>query len=158
LVKAEFDRHGELMLLMLRYTQAMITQVSQTAICNRHHSIYQQVCRWLLLSLDRLSHNRVTMTQEFISDMLGVRREGVTEVATKLREANIIKYRRGIIEVLDRPALEQAACECYETVRSETEQILHYLPQRRAVLDKPVPVVKLPKTPLGAPRGGIAVS
>jgi len=158
LVKAEFDRHQELMLLMLRYTQATITQVSQTAICNRHHSIYQQVCRWLLLSLDRLANNRVTMTQEFISNMLGVRREGVTEAATKLREGNIISYRRGIIEVLDRPALEEAACECYETVRRETAQILSYVPQRRAVLDEPVPVVQLPKTAAGAPRGKIALA
>lgn len=155
-VKEEFDRYGELMLLILRYTQAVITQVSQTAICNRHHSIYEQVCRWILLSLDRLSHNRVTMTQEFIGDMLGVRREGVTEAANKLRDENIISYHRGTIEVLDRPALEQAACECYETVRAETEQILHYVPQRRAVLDEPVPIVKLPKSAVGAQRGAVA--
>lgn len=155
-VKAEFDRHGELMLLVLRYTQAVITQVSQTAICNRHHSIYEQVCRWILLSLDRLAHNRVTMTQEFIGDMLGVRRETVTAAATKLRQAKIIRYARGVIQVLDRPALEKAACECYETVRSETAQILRYVPQRRAVLDDPVPVVTLRKSAVGAPRGVVA--
>lgn len=159
LVKAEFDRHDELMWLMLRYTQATISHVTQTAICNRHHSVFEQLCRWLLLTLDRLPHNQVTMTQEFISNMLGVRREGVTGAATQLRKAGIISYHRGLIHVLDRTALEQAACECYETVRSETEQILHYLPQRRAVLDDPVPVVKLPKSPADKkPRGAIARS
>lgn len=156
LVKSEFDRHDELMVLMLRYTQTMISQLAQTAICNRHHSIFEQLCRWLLLTLDRLSQNQVTMTQEFISTMLGVRREGVTEAATKLRDLGIISYHRGIITVLDRSALEHAACECYESVRSETEKILHYLPQRRAVLDAPVPVVEIPKSPKGAPRGSIA--
>lgn len=102
-VKAEFDRHGELLLLMLRYTQALITQVAQTAVCNRHHTIDQQLCRWLLLSMDRLSHNRLTMTQEFIANMLGVRRSGVTVAATKLEQLGIIRYHRGTIEVLDRP-------------------------------------------------------
>ncbi|MEX2468300.1 MAG: helix-turn-helix domain-containing protein, partial [Pseudohongiellaceae bacterium] len=143
--------------LMLRYTQALISQVSQTAICNRHHSIDQQLCRWLLLSIDRLSHNHLTMTQEFIGNMLGVRREGVTAAAKKLREAGVISYSRGLIKVLDRTKLEQAACECYEVVRVETEQVLHYLPQRRAVIASDVPVVKLPESPASeAPRGAIA--
>jgi CRP-like cAMP-binding protein len=157
-VKAEFNRHGQLLLLMLRYTQAMISQLAQTAICNRHHSIFEQLCRWLLLTLDRLSQNQVTMTQEFISNMLGVRREGVTAAATRLRDLGIISYGRGVINVLDRAALEQVACECYESVRSETEKILRYVPQRRVVLEAPVPVVEIPKSPEGAPRGSIARS
>ncbi len=159
LVQKEFDRHSELMWLMLRYTQATISHVTQTAICNRYHSVFEQLCRWLLLTLDRLPHNEVTMTQEFISTMIGVRREGVTAAAMKLKDADIISYHRGLITVLDRPALERAACECYEQVRSETEKILHYVPQRRAVLDNPVPVVKVAKSPAGkAPRGAVSRS
>lgn len=147
-VKTEFARHGELLVLMLRYTQALITQMSQTVVCNRHHSIDQQLCRWLLLSMDRLSHNRLTMTQEFVSHMLGVRREGVTAAATKLRKAGVIDYSRGLITVLDRPKLEHMACECYEAVCRETEQLLHYMPQRQ-ILGKTaastIPTVKLPQ-------------
>jgi CRP-like cAMP-binding protein len=112
-LKEEFNRHGELLVLMLRYTQALITQMAQTAVCNRHHSIDQQLCRWLLLSLDRLSTNQVTMTQELIANMLGVRREGVTEAAGKLQQQGVIEYSRGRITVLDRPRLEQLSCECY---------------------------------------------
>jgi hypothetical protein len=105
-VRDEFGRHGQLLVLMLRYTQALITQVAQTAVCNRHHSIDQQLCRWLLLSMDRLSHNHLTMTQDFISNMLGVRRESVTGAALKLQELGVISYARGLIKVLDRPRLE----------------------------------------------------
>jgi CRP-like cAMP-binding protein len=132
-VKEEFNRHGQLLLLMLRYTQALITQVSQTAVCNRHHSIDQQLCRWLLLSIDRLSHNNLTMTQEFISNMLGVRREGVTEAAVKLQRLEVISYSRGLIKVLDRRHLEAHACECYATVRKETDMLLDYMPQRQII-------------------------
>src|SRR4051812_26093642 len=106
LLKDEFNRHGELLLLMLRYTQALITQMAQTAACNRHHSIDQQLCRWLLLSLDRLQGDRLTMTQELIANMLGVRREGVTEAAGKLQKLGVISYGRGVITVIDRPRLE----------------------------------------------------
>jgi len=130
-VKEEFNRHGQLLLLMLRYTQALITQVSQTAVCNRHHEIDQQLCRWLLLSMDRLSHNHLTMTQEFIANMLGVRREGVTKAATKLMQLGVISYSRGLINVLDRSKLEALSCECYSVVKRETELLLDYLPQRR---------------------------
>ncbi|MDO8331002.1 MAG: Crp/Fnr family transcriptional regulator [Fluviicoccus sp.] len=134
-VKEEFNRHGELLLLMLRYTQSLITQVSQTAVCNRHHSIDQQLCRWLLLSLDRLSHNHLTMTQEFISNMLGVRREGVTQAAFKLQQLGAISYSRGLINVLDRPKLESLSCECYAVVKKETDLLLHYMPQRQVIKD-----------------------
>ena len=123
-VKEEFNRHGQLLLLMLRYTQALITQVSQTAVCNRHHSIDQQLCRWLLLSMDRLNHNHLTMTQEFIGNMLGVRREGVTQAALKLQQLGVISYSRGLIKVLDRPALEAHACECYAVVKKEFDRLL----------------------------------
>ncbi len=132
-VMEEFNRHGEFMLLMFRYTQALITQVSQTAVCNRHHTIDQQLCRWLLLSMDRLSHNHLTMTQEFISNMLGVRREGVTEAAQKLLHLGVISYKRGLIEVLDRPKLETLSCECYESVLRETRVLLNYLPQYQTI-------------------------
>lgn len=132
-VKEEFNRHGQLLILMLRYTQALITQVSQTAVCNRHHSIDQQLCRWLLLSMDRLSHNNLTMTQEFISNMLGVRREGVTLAALKLQELGVISYSRGLIKVLDRPRLESLSCECYTVVKKETELLLDYMPQRQVI-------------------------
>ncbi len=127
-LKDEFNRHGELMVLMLRYTQALITQMAQTAVCNRHHSVDQQLCRWLLLSLDRLSSNQLTMTQELIANMLGVRREGVTEAAGKLQKQGVIEYSRGQITVLDRPLLELMCCECYAVVKKETDRLLPYLP------------------------------
>jgi CRP-like cAMP-binding protein len=123
-LKAEFNRHGDLMQLVLRYTQALITQMAQTAVCNRHHTIDQQLCRWLLLSLDRLSGNTLVMTQELIANMLGVRREGVTEAAGKLQKAGVIEYRRGHIKVMDRKALENLSCECYEVVKRETDRLL----------------------------------
>ncbi|QKE64054.1 Crp/Fnr family transcriptional regulator [Aquipseudomonas campi] len=130
-LKDEFNRHGELLVLMLRYTQALITQMAQTAVCNRHHSIDQQLCRWLLLSLDRLPGNNLTMTQELIANMLGVRREGVTEAAGKLQRQGVIEYSRGHITVIDRHKLEQLSCECYEVVKRETDRLLPYLPQRK---------------------------
>lgn len=128
LVKDEFNRHGELLVLVLRYTQALITQMSQAAVCNRHHSIDQQLCRWLLLSLDRLPGNQLTMTQELIANMLGVRREGVTEAAGKLQRQGVIEYSRGHITVLDRKKLEQLSCECYAVVKKETDRLLPYPP------------------------------
>lgn len=124
----EFNRHGDLMSLVLRYTQALITQMAQTAVCNRHHSIDQQLCRWLLLSLDRLRSNHLLMTQELIANMLGVRREGVTEAAGKLQHLGVIGYRRGHIEVLDRPQLERLCCECYGVVKRESDRLLDYPP------------------------------
>jgi CRP-like cAMP-binding protein len=145
-VKEEFNRHGELLLLMLRYTQALITQVAQTAVCNRHHTIHQQLCRWLLLSMDRLSHNRLSMTQEFIANMLGVRRSGVTIAASKLEQLGVISYNRGMIEVLDRKRLESMSCECYRVVKKETDLLLHYLPQRQVIKDvDDIPTVTLPQ-------------
>jgi len=123
-LKDEFNRHGELLVLLLRYTQALITQMAQTAVCNRHHSVDQQLARWLLLSMDRLTSNQLTMTQELIANMLGVRREGVTEAAGKLQKQGIIQYARGHIVVLDRPALEAASCECYDVVKRETDRLL----------------------------------
>lgn len=125
----EFNRHGALMVLLLKYTQALITQMAQTAVCNRHHSIEQQLCRWLLLSLDRLSNNELHMTQELIANMLGVRREGVTAAAGTLQKLNIIEYSRGLITVLDRPRLEQMSCECYAVVKAETNRLLPYKTQ-----------------------------
>ena len=130
-LKDEFNRHTEMMVLMLRYTQALITQMSQTAVCNRHHSVDQQLCRWLLLSMDRLPSNRLTMTQELIANMLGVRREGVTEAAGKLQKLGVIQYTRGAITVLDRPRVEKLCCECYGVVRKETDRLLPYLPPRQ---------------------------
>jgi len=130
---------------MLRYTQALITQMAQTAVCNRHHSIDQQLCRWLLLSMDRLHGSRLTMTQEFISNMLGVRREGVTQAASKLQQLGVISYKRGLITVLDRPRLEALSCECYEVVRKETDLLLAYLPQRQVIPNSDsIPTVTLP--------------
>ncbi len=123
-LKTEFNRHGEMMQLLLRYTQALITQMAQTAVCNRHHSIDQQLCRWLLLSLDRLPSNQLIMTQELIANMLGVRREGVTEAAGKLQKLGVIEYSRGHIEVLDRAKLEALCCECYAVVKKETDRLL----------------------------------
>jgi CRP-like cAMP-binding protein len=127
LLKNEFGRFGLMMHLLLRYTQALITQMSQTAVCNRHHSIDQQLCRWLLLSLDRLSSNELSMTQELIANMLGVRREGVTEAAGKLQDAGLIRYQRGKISVLDRPGLEARCCECYQVVKTEFDRLLPYV-------------------------------
>ncbi|QHE76139.1 Crp/Fnr family transcriptional regulator [Hydrogenophaga sp. PBL-H3] len=123
-IKRDFDTAGPVMHLMLRYTQALLTQMCQTAVCNRHHSLDQQLCRWLLLSLDRLTGNELRMTQDLISNMLGVRREGVTEAALKLQAAGVIRYSRGRITVLDRPKLEARTCECYEVVRAEYERLL----------------------------------
>ena len=123
-MKDEFNRGGPVLHLLLRYTQALITQMSQTAVCNRHHSLDQQLCRWLLLSLDRLKGNQLVMTQELIANMLGVRREGVTEGALKLQQAGLIRYARGKIIVLDRPGLEARTCECYAVVKKEYERLL----------------------------------
>jgi CRP-like cAMP-binding protein len=124
LLKEEFLRAGAMQHLLLRYTQALITQMAQTAVCNRHHSLDQQLCRWLLLSLDRLPSNELVMTQELIANMLGVRREGVTEAAGKLQSARLIRYTRGRIEVLDRPGIEARTCECYEVVKRESDRLL----------------------------------
>jgi CRP-like cAMP-binding protein len=120
----EFNRVGPVLHVLLRYTQALITQMAQTAACNRHHSLDQQLCRWLLLSLDRLKSNQLVMTQELIANMLGVRREGVTEAAGNLHRAGLIDYERGRITVLDRPALEQRSCECYAVVKHEYDRLL----------------------------------
>ena len=123
-LKTEFERGGRLQYLLLRYTQALIAQMTQTAVCNRHHSVDQQLCRWLLLSLDRLPGNELKMTQELIANMLGVRREGVTKAAGKLQEAGLIRYSRGRITVLDRVRLEQRVCECYAVVKKEMDRLL----------------------------------
>ncbi len=123
-LKMEFDRNGALQHLLLRYTLALLTQMAQTAVCNRHHTVDQQLCRWLLLSLDRLQSNQLNMTQELIANMLGVRREGVTEAAGKLEKAGLIHHERGRITVLDRPGLEKRVCECYEVVRKEFFRLL----------------------------------
>jgi len=124
LIMEEFNRAGPMMRLMLRYTQALMTQISQTAVCNRHHSIEQQLCRWLLLTLDRLPSQELTITQELIAGMLGVRREGITEAAGNLQRAGLISYRRGHITVLDRSGLESRVCECYNTVKKEFHRLL----------------------------------
>jgi CRP-like cAMP-binding protein len=126
-LKAEFNKGGDLQHMLLRYTQALITQMAQTAVCNRHHTVEQQLCRWLLLSLDRLPSNELSMTQELIANMLGVRREGVTEAAGKLQAAGMIHYSRGKITVLDRPKLEARVCECYAVVKVEYDRLLPYL-------------------------------
>ena len=123
-IKHEFNRAGPVMHVLLRYTQALITQMAQTAVCNRHHSLDQQLCRWLLLSLDRLQGNELLMTQELIANMLGVRREGVTESALKLQQAGLIKYARGHISVLNRAGLEARTCECYAVVKKEYDRLL----------------------------------
>jgi CRP-like cAMP-binding protein len=122
-LKNEFHRNGGLQVLLLRYTQALITQMAQTAVCNRHHSVDQQLCRWLLLSLDRLSSSQLNMTQDLIANMLGVRRNGVTEAAGKLQRLGVIKYARGQITVLNRPKLEQLSCECYAVVKRESDRL-----------------------------------
>jgi len=123
-IRDEFILAGRVQQLFLRYTQALLTQMGQTAVCNRHHTLEQQLCRWLLMSLDRLSSNELTMTQELIANMLGVRREGVTEAAGKLQRAGVIEYHRGRIRVLDRPRLESMACECYDVVSKEFARLL----------------------------------
>ena len=123
-LKDEFNRHGELLHVLLRYTQSLLTQMAQTAVCNRHHTLDQQLCRWLLLSLDRLNSNTLTMTQELIANMIGVRREGVTTAAGKLQKLGVIRYARGKITVIDRPKLEQLACECYAVVKQESDRLL----------------------------------
>ena len=124
LLKSEFRRAGAMQHLLLRYTQALITQMAQTAVCNRHHSLEQQLCRWLLLSLDRLPSNELVMTQRLIANMLGVRREGINEAAAKLQQANLIQYSRGRIVVLDRLGIEARTCECYAVVKRESERLL----------------------------------
>ena len=124
ILKAHFAEGGAMQLILLKYTQALITQISQTAVCNLHHSVDQQLCRWLLLSLDRLPENKLQMTQELIANMLGVRRQGVTESAGKLEREGLIRYSRGLITVLNRPGLEKRACECYSVVKTETDRLL----------------------------------
>jgi CRP-like cAMP-binding protein len=128
----EFNRYGEMLHLLLRYTQALITQMAQTAVCNRHHSVDQQLCRWLLLSLDRLPTNQLHMTQELIANMLGVRREGVTEAAGRLQQAGLIHYSRGLITVVDRTGVEARVCECYQVVKNESDRLLAYYPAIKA--------------------------
>lgn len=137
ILRKEFDLAGPVQQLLLRYVQVLITQMGQTAVCNRHHSVDQQLCRWLLMSMDRLPGNELVMTQELIANMLGVRREGVTEAAGKLQKAGVISYRRGRIQVLDREKLERMSCECYGVVRKEVERLLPWSedagePDRRA--------------------------
>ncbi|WP_168016804.1 helix-turn-helix domain-containing protein [Halomonas salinarum] len=126
MIKDEFYRAGPMQRLLLRYTQALLTQMAQTAVCNRHHNLDQQLCRWLLLSIDRLPSNELIMTQELIANMLGVRREGVTESAGKLQRAGLISYHRGRINVLDRPGLEERVCECYSVVKEEYDRLLNH--------------------------------
>jgi CRP-like cAMP-binding protein len=133
LLKQEFNRAGLMQRLLLRYTQALITQMTQTAACNRHHSVEQQLCRWLLLTLDRLPSNELIMTQELVASMLGVRREGITEAAGKLQRAGIISYRRGHIAVLDRSGLETHACECYAVVKKELSRLLSDVRYRQGI-------------------------
>ena len=139
LMQQEFKRAGPMQLLMLRYTQALITQMSRTAACNRHHSLVQQLCRWLLLTLDRMPSNELVMTQELVASMLGVRREGVTEAAGKLQQAGIISYRRGHITVLDRKGLESQVCECYAVVKNEFARLLPDVLQRQDAIAPPTP-------------------
>jgi CRP-like cAMP-binding protein len=144
--KDEFNRYTEMLMLLLRYTQSLITQMAQTAVCNRHHSINQQLCRWLLLSLDRLPDNRLTMTQELIANMLGVRREGVTEAAGKLQKLGVIEYSRGQITVLNRPQLEGLSCECYAVVKKETDRLMP-CPITLAAVIRPADVVRVVRLP-----------
>jgi CRP-like cAMP-binding protein len=132
-LKQEFDRGGLLQRLLLRYTQALLTQMAQTAVCNRHHSVEQQLCRWLLLSVDRLPTNDLVMTQELVASMLGVRREGITEAAGNLQRVGLISYRRGHISVLDRSGLETHACECYAVVRKELDRLLSDVRYRQGI-------------------------
>jgi hypothetical protein len=137
--KDEFDRHTDLCMVILRYGHALITQISLTAACNRHHSILQRLCRWLLLFFDRLDNDHLTMTHECISNMLGVRREGVTEAALILQRLGVITYSPGIIRVLDRPQLEALSCECYGVIKRETDVLLDCLPQCRGITDADLP-------------------
>ena len=134
LLKQEFNRGGMAQGLLLRYTQALITQMSQTAACNRHHSVEQQLCRWLLLTLDRMGANDLVMTQELIASMLGVRREGITQAAGSLQEAGFIRYRRGHISVLGRSGLETRACECYAVVKKELDRLLSDVRHRQGIV------------------------
>ncbi|MGM0431005.1 MAG: Crp/Fnr family transcriptional regulator [Pseudomonadota bacterium] len=129
MLREEFKLHEKLHDLLLRYTQSLMTQMAQTAVCNRHHTIEQQLCRWILLSLDRIPSNVLTMTQELIADMLGVRREGVSVAAGKLQKLGVIEYHRGVVTVIDRDKLETLSCECYEAVKKECYRLLHYLPE-----------------------------
>ena len=129
----EFDRAGPTQRLLLRYTQALITQITQTAVCNRHHSVEQQLCRWLLLTLDRVPTGELVMTQELVASMLGVRREGITEAAGKLQQAGLIRYRRGHISVLARAGLEARTCECYAVVKTEIHRLLSDVRHRQTV-------------------------
>jgi len=133
LLKSQFNRAGPLQRLLLRYTQALITQMAQTAVCNRHHSIEQQLCRWLLVTLDRVPSGQLVMTQELVASMLGVRREGITEAAGRLQQAGVIRYRRGHIAVLDRTGLEGRSCECYGVVKAEINRLLTDFPRGDAV-------------------------
>jgi CRP-like cAMP-binding protein len=132
-LKEEFKRGGLMQHLLLRYTQALITQVTQTAVCNRHHSVEQQLCRWLLLTLDRVSSRELVMTQELVASMLGVRREGITEAAGKLKQAGLISYRRGHISVLERSGLETRVCECYAVVKKELGRLLSDVRHRQGI-------------------------
>jgi CRP-like cAMP-binding protein len=150
LFKQEFDRAGLMQSLMLRYTQALITQMFQTAVCNRHHSVEQQLCRWLLTTLDRIPVGELVMTQELVASMLGVRREGVTAAAGNLQESGLIRYRRGHISVLQRAGLESRACECYGVVKKEIARLLSDVRQRQdviAVVDAPAPARTLQRIP-----------
>jgi len=131
-LKEEFELHGETLHILLRYTQSLLTQMAQTAVCNRHHTVDQQLCRWLLLSLDRLPSDELVMTQELIANMLGVRREGVTTAASKLQKLGVVSYQRGHIKVLDRPRLERLSCECYSVVKRETDRLMPLHPPARA--------------------------
>ena len=130
-LKQEFDRAGPLFHLLLRYTQALFTQVAQTAVCNRHHSVEQQLCRWLLVTLDRIPSGELVMTQELVAHMLGVRREGITEAAGRLQEDGFIRYRRGHISVLDRSGLETRTCECYAVVKKEVSRLMDEVKTQR---------------------------
>ena len=134
LLKAEFNRGGMVQGLLLRYTQALITQMSQTAACNRHHSVEQQLCRWLLLTLDRMPTKELVMTQELVASMLGVRREGITQAAGSLQEAGVIRYRRGHISVIERAGLETRACECYAVVKKELDRLLSDVRHRQGIV------------------------
>ena len=152
LIKDEFHRGGAMQHLLLRYTQTLLTQMAQTAVCNRHHSLDQQLCRWLLLSMDRLPGNELRMTQELIANMLGVRREGITEAAGRLQAAGLISYRRGHISVVDRAGLEARSCECYAVVRKELKRLLsdvQHRPDSPAAADRPA----RQSTPAGPPPG-----
>jgi CRP-like cAMP-binding protein len=153
LVREEFDRGGLFQRLLLRYTQALMTQMAQTAACNRHHSVEQQLCRWLLLTLDRLPGKDLIMTQELIASMLGVRREGITEAAGRLQSEGFIRYRRGQIAVLDRSGLESRACECYAVVHKELRRLLSDVLHRQEVRELPAGRVNLGRSMVpGAPR------